>query len=155
MDADGEHLDKAHLRIFDHAVEILNIDAESLEEDLKHIKVFDHGPGKYAKAAGKGLGRRCLPLDWVAVHWTAKMDYMGHPKQVENTYQESGEENPRIFELGKYETIMCMELATISMHVGETMKLWCPEHLAHGSKPYYAVGDESFQVPTQTDLTYS
>jgi hypothetical protein len=39
-----EHLEKAHLRIFDHATEILNLDPETLDEDLKRIRVYDHGP---------------------------------------------------------------------------------------------------------------
>lgn len=103
----------------------------------------------------QAVGRRCLPQDFVAAHWTAKMDYLGHPKQVQNTYQEHGEENPPIFVLGKYEATVCMELASVSMHVGENIKMYCPEHLAHGNSEYYASGDDSFVVPKQTDLTMS
>lgn len=40
-----EHHEKAHLRIFDHANEILNLDPETLDEDLQHIAVYSHGPG--------------------------------------------------------------------------------------------------------------
>jgi len=41
-----------------------------------------------------------------------------------------------------------MELASVSMHSGESMKMWCPEHLAHGNAEYYARGtDETFIVP--------
>ena len=83
------------------------------------------------------------------------MDYLGHPKQVENTFTEHGEENPVVFTLGKYEAIVCMELATVSMHVGETIKMYCPGYLAHGGAENYAVGDDSFVVPKNTDLIYS
>ena len=31
----------------------------------------------------------------------------------------------------------------------------CPEHLAHGGHAYYADGDDSFQVPGNTPLTYN
>jgi len=39
-----EHTEKAHLRIYDHASEHLNLDAFTLEEDLKHIALYGHGP---------------------------------------------------------------------------------------------------------------
>ena len=41
------------------------------------------------------------------------------------------------------------------MHAGEYFQLACPEHLAHGGHSYYADGDDSFQVPPNTPLTYN
>lgn len=83
------------------------------------------------------------------------MDDLGHPRQVENTYLTRGEENPFMFQLGKYHTVKCQELAAVSMHAGEQFQIACPEHLAHGGKSFYAVGDDSFQVPSNTPLTYN
>ena len=41
------------------------------------------------------------------------------------------------------------------MHAGEQFQMACPEHLAHGGKSFYSVGDDSFQVPSNTPLTYN
>ena len=43
----------------------------------------------------------------------------------------------------------------MSMHAGEQFQMECPEYFAHGGAPFYAVGDDSFQVPPNTDLTYN
>jgi hypothetical protein len=39
-----EHHEKAHMKIYDHPNEILNLDPWTLEDDLKHISVINHGP---------------------------------------------------------------------------------------------------------------
>ena len=83
------------------------------------------------------------------------MDNMGHPKQVENTYSRNGEEKPYVFQLGHYHAVKCQELAAVSMHAGEQFQMTCPEHLAKGGASFYADGDDSFQVPPNTPLTYN
>ena len=41
------------------------------------------------------------------------------------------------------------------MHSGEMFQIACPGHLAKGGKSFYADGDDSFQVPPNTPLTYN
>lgn len=60
-----------------------------------------------------------------------------------------------MFQLGKYHAVKCQELAAVSMHAGEMFQLACPDAYAHGGSAFYADGDDSFQVPPHTPLTYN
>jgi hypothetical protein len=40
------------------------------------------------------------------------------------------------------------------MHAGERFELDCPAHFARGGEAFYADGEEPFQVPPNTPLTY-
>lgn len=81
-DGDDYNKEKAKNRLFSNAYDHTFYGRDVVYHDLSSIKVLEHGPNQYLKAEGKDVGRRCLPFDWVAVHWTAKMDNLGHPKQV-------------------------------------------------------------------------
>jgi len=59
-----------------------------------------------------------------------------------------------VFQLGRYRVVKCWELAIINMHAGEQFKLACPAYLSHGGHAYYADGDDAFEVPADTPLTY-
>lgn len=50
----------------------------TIEKEFGEITVLNQEKNKYIKHPG--TGRRCQPFDWVAVHWTSKMDNLGHPK---------------------------------------------------------------------------
>lgn len=106
-DKDDWNNEKAKNKLFSTAFDHTFYGRDVVYKDLSDIKVLEHGPNQYLQHERKHTGRRCLPFDWVSVHWTAKMDNLGHPKQVENSYSKRGEENPYMFQLGKYHTVKC------------------------------------------------
>lgn len=101
--------------MFDSPYDHITYGNTAYYDDFDKIKVLDHGLNQYKTS----LGRRCQPFDWVAVHWTSKMDNMGHPKQVENSYVQRGEADPMVYQLGNYITMKCWEMAAVNMHAGE------------------------------------
>ena len=126
--------------MFDEPYDHITFGNTAYNDQFAKINVLDHGLNQYKTS----LGRRCLPFDWVAVHWTSKMDNMGHPKQVENSYQTRGESDPMVYQLGHYYSMKCWEMAAVNMHAGEQFLMECPEYYAHGGAPCYAVGDDGF-----------
>lgn len=67
-------------RYFDQPYDHVNHYKDGTSEDLEKINVLESDVHEYAQAEGQSLGRLCQPFDWVAVHYTAKMDNRGHPK---------------------------------------------------------------------------
>jgi hypothetical protein len=107
--------EQAKYNMFDEPYDHVSFGNTAYNDQFSKIKVLDHGLNQYKTS----LGRRCMPFDWVAVHWTSKMDNMGHPKQVENSYQTRGEADPMVYQLGHYYSMKCWEMAAVNMHAGE------------------------------------
>jgi len=72
--------DKAKYRVFRNAFDHEGQHHDVVEKELQDVKVLETSVNKYRKHEGKELGRRCLPFDWVAVHWTSKMEDRGHSR---------------------------------------------------------------------------
>ena len=102
----------------------------------------------------EGQGNNCLPDDYAKIHYKASLASNGLKVADTRAAGLNGKSAPKIFVIGHFDNIKCLDLILPQMKQGEEADVFCPYNLAYGSTEKYSQFGSDV-IPAKSDIIFN